>query len=499
MLHESRQQLLTTDKKATQTMIKPSDASVWASCIRRVWLDKHQAGQVNIGVSDFDQLLRDSGLEYETAVLTKLQQQYIVHKAYSIKHTRELMQQHVPVIYQGRLLDEQQSLIGYPDFLILHESGHYQAADVKLSHSANKKSIQIQLGLYRRILNNQLPALVFLGDGNTATLGDETKPLVDRFITDMEALLAMDEQPTVRYSHSKCRICPYFERCTPEFEANEDVSLIYGIHGNSANHLASMGLSTITQLANSCAEAIPDVPHLKGYKKKHHAILQAKAYQTGEIYQLNDITLPEGMWIHFDIEDNPLTTTHERHVYLWGLLATPYSFNDFDYVWTDDETQDYQGWINFLEKIDNYRTQYSTFVLAHYSNHERTTIRKYAERYAMKDHATVVWLLGNNSPLFDMQKAVVDNLVLPLKGYGLKDICKHKDLVNFQWQDEDSGSQWSVVQFSRFLAATDPHAKLKLKNEILSYNRDDVMATRQLEEWLRNINSSKIRTIKEMN
>ncbi len=90
-----------------------------------------------------------------------------------------------------------------------------------------------------------------------------------------------------------------------------------------------------------------------------------------------------------------------------------------------------------------------------------------------------------DSPLFDIQKPVLDSLVLPLQGYGLKDICKHKDLVNFQWQDDDSGSQWSVVQFNRFLEETDPQTKLKLKTEILGYNRDDVIATRRLEEWLR--------------
>jgi len=103
----------------------------------------------------------------------------------------------------------------------------------------------------------------------------------------------------------------------------------------------------------------------------------------------------------------------------------------------------------------------------------------------MEDNTTVTYLLGENSPLFDTQKPVLDSLVLPLQGYGLKDICKHKDLVNFQWQDDDSGSQWSVVQFNRFLEETDPQVKAKLKSDILGYNRDDVIATRRLEEWLR--------------
>ena len=95
-----------------------------------------------------------------------------------------------------------------------------------------------------------------------------------------------------------------------------------------------------------------------------------------------------------------------------------------------------------------------------------------------------------SSLFFDMQKPVLESLVLPLQGYGLKDICKHKDLVNFQWEDDDSGSQWSVVQFNRFLYETNPTQKQSLKTDILGYNRDDVIATRRLEEWLRSFSWS---------
>ena len=113
----------------------------------------------------------------------------------------------------------------------------------------------------------------------------------------------------------------------------------------------------------------------------------------------------------------------------------------------------------------------------------------------MIDHKTVQWLLGLEgevSPLFDLQKPVLDSLVLPLQGYGLKDICKHPKLINFQWDNEESGSQWSVVQFNRYLEETDSQVKQRLKTEILAYNRDDVMATRRLELWLRELSSSEI-------
>ncbi|MDG1858332.1 MAG: ribonuclease H-like domain-containing protein, partial [Emcibacteraceae bacterium] len=132
-----------------------------------------------------------------------------------------------------------------------------------------------------------------------------------------------------------------------------------------------------------------------------------------------------------------------------------------------------------------YRERYDQLILAHYSNHEVSTIKIYAKRYSMESDEIVQYLLDDNGPLFDMQKPILQSLVLPLQGYGLKDICKHKELVNFQWADEESGSQWSIVQFHNFLNEQSEDIRSNLKRDILGYNRDDVLATRHLEEWLR--------------
>ena len=466
--------------------IKPSDAKSWSLCARRVWFDNHPPEGLEIEIGDFDQLVIDLGLAHEKSILEKLSQDYEVHEALSVEHTMELMEQGVDVIYQAQLLDEEERFIGFPDFLFRHESGQYQSADAKLSLSEDKKEIQVQLGFYRRMLNNGLPAIVFHGDGSQSEIGDESNKVVNQFVTEMRELMGTDAIPNVQYSHSKCKACPYYGVCRPDFEEKESLSLIYGIQGRAATGLNQAGIHTITQFASSKAEDVPDVPYLKGFDKKHKAILQAKSWQTGEVFKLNDASLPEGTWVHFDIEDNPLTPSGEKHVYLWGFLIPGYTNDDFEFVWTNTEDQDQQGWVGFLDKVEEYRNNLPDLILAHYSIHERTTIKKYAERYSMEDNETVLWLLGEDSPLFDMQKPVTDNLVLPLQGYGLKDICKHKDLVNFQWEDDDSGSQWSIVQFNRFLAETDLHQKDKLKTEILGYNRDDVIATRRLEEWLRN-------------
>lgn len=475
------------DKSSHQLFIKASDASAWVTCHRRIWFDKHQP-MVESELDAFTQFLFQAGLAHEAAILEKIAQQHPVCRAQSIDHTIDLMRQGVPVIYQARLIDVEAGLIGYPDFLIRNDNGAYQAADAKLSLSENKKTTQIQLGIYRRLLKNDLPAIVYLGDGRVAQLGDgNVDALVDQFFHSMQTLLSDNQPPIVRYSYSRCEICPYINRCLPEFIHKEDPSLLYGVDGNMADQLAQINISTISQLADSGAKSIPDLPHLKSEKKKNRAILQARSYLTGKLFQLDKIDLPGGTWIHFDIEDDPMTNSRNRHVYLWGFLIPSYTKSCFEYVWSDDESTDYDGWMSFLQKIEAYRNRYASIVIAHYSNHEKSTIKKYAERYSMLNNNTVSWLLGEDSPLFDLQKPILNSLVLPLQRYGLKDICKHPGLVNFQWENDESGSQWSVVQFKRFQSEEHLVAKTNIKETILNYNRDDVIATRRLELWIREL------------
>ncbi|MDC0124689.1 TM0106 family RecB-like putative nuclease [Gammaproteobacteria bacterium] len=465
--------------------IKPSDATAWSKCVRRVWLDNK--GQLDCDQTEdpFDQLVKDRGLEHEEKILKHLQGKYDVHKASSIEETHQLMAQNVEVIYQAQLRNDKEGFVGFPDFLILNESGEYQPADAKLSLNAKKKSIQIQLGFYRKLLGVELPAIVYLGDDSTAEIGDEANAITEKFINEMRILLKDKKEPSARYSHSKCSSCSYYNHCKPKFEAAEELSLIYGIQGRSAQGLEKIGVKSITELANTDYDTLPDVPYLKGSLKKKRAVLQAQSYLSHKIYTIAPISLPQGTWVHFDIEDNALTTNIDKHVYLWGFLEPSNGDNKFEYVWTDREEDDEIGWMAFLDKIEEYRFRYSDLILAHFSQHERTTILAYAKRYSMEENETVKYLLGNDSPFFDMQKPVLESLVLPLQSYGLKDICKHRDLVNFQWEDAGTGGQWSIVQFNRYLKEKDTKVKEQLKKEILGYNHDDVIATFRLEEWLR--------------
>lgn len=468
----------------TQATIRASDAMSWLHCHGRAWLDKNQPADLqDKEPSEFDQLIIRMGLGHEWNIKRELERKFQFVEAVSEEHTRALMEAGCQVIYQGQLTEG--DIIGKPDFLIRHESGQYQAADAKLARSEEKKEIQIQLGIYRKLLGNNLKALVFLGTGDVVEIGDEADGEVEKFIDSMRAIRAQTTMPQVRYSESKCRACGYYDHCKATFIAKGELTLLYGIDSRAAPGLEKQGIDTIRKLADADPGKIDDVPYLKGYEKRYRAVLQAKSYFDDSIRQLKPITLPNGTWIHFDVEANPLAESGDDNVYLWGLLKPPYNGHAFDYIWTDSEKQDREGWEAFLTKIAEYRAQYPDLVLAHFSGYEVQKIKAYAERYNMQAHPIVEWLLGDKTPLFDLLEPVRDCLVLPVASYGLKYICKHPKLVNFQWDDSDSGSQWSVVQYVNYLGELRPDDRERLKRNILTYNFDDVVGTRKLEEWLR--------------
>ena len=254
----------------------------------------------------------------------------------------------------------------------------------------------------------------------------------------------------------------------------------------AAESLERQGIHTVAELAETDPADIPRIPWFKEPADRSRAVLRARAYVEDRYFVVEPPRLPTGAWVHFDIETNPLAASGNEHVYLWGLLLPPYETDDaFHAIWTDGEADDQVGWLAFLDETVELRHRFPDLILAHYSQFERQKIQHYARRYEMDDHPIVAWLLGDESPLFDLCKAVKNSLVLPTKDYSLKTVCKHPHLVDFQWKDAHSGSQWSVVQYVRFLRSVVPAERHKLKADILQYNLDDVKATRALESWMR--------------
>ena len=464
-----------------------SDIVPLSYCARRLWFDYHPPdGLADVASDPYEQLILEMGIAHEAAVLSALTGRIKAVEALSVAHTDQLLAEGAPLIYQPHLEDKSNGLFGKPDFLIRDDDGAYFAADAKLAHGIDNE-IGVQLAFYRRLLGGSKPAVAYLGTGDVESIANEYDAKLDSYLMEVRAVLGKKDKPKVRYSHTKCKACPYNDACYPEFVEAEELTLLYGVERRSAEGLAAHAITRITEIAQTDPDMLPDVPYLKGMKKTR-AVHQARIWKGGDLVKLAPIELPEGTFVHFDIEANPHTYDGFPHVYLWGFLAPPFGPDDFKYVWTDSCDDDESGWREFLAMARQYRERFPDLLIVHFSAYERGRISAYAKRYEMEEDETVAWLLDrNDGPLFDIQKPVTDNLVLPLPGYGLKAICKHTGLVNFQWEDDESGSQWSVVQYINYLRSKDAAERKSIKSAILRYNRDDVMATRQLEEWLRSL------------
>jgi len=461
-------------------MIRVSDATAWEHCIRHAWFVLH-ADAEEVAADPFDELIRALGDAHEAEVLAGFD---TVVTAQSAEHTQRLIEAGTPVIYQPQFIDQELGVTGTPDFLI-REGEAYRVADAKLALSVEKKkAIKAQLGAYRRLAKSELPARVYLGDGEVVDIDPTDDTIAEAFISEMQALASTGEQPATHYSYTKCTPCPFSDRCVPVFKQTDELTLNPAVQARAAEGLRRQGIETLAALAASDPDTLADVPYLKGLVKKERAVLQARSLKTGEIFCVDTLSLPAGDYIHFDVESDPMAHGGAGEVYLWGFLTPPYDGSGFDYVWKARDETDEGAWSAFLAKLEDYRRRFELPILVHYSNYERTQIRRYAERFGDTGHLTVRWLLGEDGPLLDLQKLVKDAMVLPVMSYGLKSICRDPHLVNFQWRLEESGSQWSVVRYYDYLGAETDAAAERIKVEILTYNEDDVRATEALVAWL---------------
>lgn len=469
-------------------LIYASDIHSYKHCKRRFWLEHNPpTGYLELEEDPFLQLRQQMGQEHEQAILTQLARGRRVVEPQSVEETLELMNAGIELIYQGQLLDEQRGLYGKPDFLIRGEGGRYSAGDAKLARKVKAK-IGIQMAFYRALLGGVENAYVFLGNGLIETIDKSYDRELSKFLEQARELIEMPSMPSESYSISKCSQCVFHEYCKAQFKETEDISLLYGIHGGSVEGLHSYGIKTIQDLARSSEISMPDLPYLKGRERKFRAITQARAHLSGETYIVRDIDLPRGTYIHFDVESNPLTAEGVDHVYLWGFLIPGYTRNDYEYIWSDSLDDDEQAFLTYLDLIESFLNRWPDLKLVHFSPYERAQVRSYIRRYSLSYHPVARWLMeAKDSPFIDFKKIVMESLVLPLERYGLKDICKHPNLVNFQWENENSGSQWSIIEFLKFQTMSPSPERDAIKHEILTYNRDDVRATRELELWLRKL------------
>jgi uncharacterized protein len=482
-------------------------------------------------------VLRKRGMEHERRYLAELSADgrsvvVITPDAYSSDHAEALrmaaaateaaMASGAHVIYQATFFNGRWR--GHADFLLRTESPHrpssygpyhYEVADTKLARHV-KASAVLQICSYvdqLTALQGIQPEWLHVALGGSA---HETARLrVDDFMAYYRASKERFEEavgpaavtpaypPAGTYPDpvEHCDVCRWTVECQIRRRADDHLSLVAGIGRQQRRGLVDRGVTTLAQLGTL---PLPLVPPLDGSTERtlerlrEQARIQLEGRLEGTVkYELllpgdgqtldperglASLPLPSPGDLFFDIEGDPYAF-EDGLEYLFGVMDVA---GDWHAMWSTDAA----GGFTFTgEKaafetlMDLFTTQLQRFPDAHiyhFHSYEPSALKHLMGKHATRENEVDRLLRGG--VMVDLHRIVRQALRASVESYGLK---KLEPLYGYQREVDlrDAGS--SIVAFEQWLELGEgerPAADHLVRIE--RYNRDDVISTRDLRDWL---------------
>ncbi len=278
----------------------------------------------------------------------------------------------------------------------------------------------------------------------------------------------------------------------------------------------------------------------------------AEAFLSGEPVVVAAPDLPDADdCVMLDLEGLPPYLDELEKIYLWGVKdyrgSSPRFLPALAGFGPDG---DRAGWDQFLAICAALLAERPNLRFVHWGNYEQTRIRDYMERYGEKSSASPIaghpegshleashseashseepgdeesrtrsapigdpapdlWLPLAEKParsfaakdlvaapsgtadrvlerLVDLLPVVKASVVLPLPSYGLKVVEK---FVGFERRLTEYQGNLAMARYIEACETSDPGTREEIMKEILTYNEEDLDATRAVMEWLRTIRS----------
>jgi uncharacterized protein len=482
-------------------------------------------------------VLRKRGMEHEARFLADLAADgrsvvEIDVDGYSADHVEALrraadatmaaMASAAQVIYQATFFNGRWR--GHADFLLRRESPerpsaygpfHYEVADTKLARHV-KASAVLQICSYvdqLTVLQGVQPEWLHVALGGSA---HETVRLrVDDFMAyyraakqRFEEAVGPDALPasyppagTFPEPVEHCDVCRWTVECQARRRRDDHLSLVAGIGRQQRRGLTDRGVSTLEQLGTL---ALPLRPPLDGSTERtvervrEQARIQLEGRQEGAVkYELlppedgkpmdperglASLPLPSPGDLFFDIEGDPYAF-EDGLEYLFGVMEDDGRWHP---IWSTDA----EGGFTFagekaaFEKLmDLFTANLDRFPdghIYHFHSYEPSALKHLMGKHATREQEVDRLLRGG--VMVDLHRIVRQALRASVESYGLK---KLEPLYGYQREVDlrDAGS--SIVAFEQWLELGEgerPAADHLTRIE--RYNRDDVISTRQLRDWL---------------
>lgn len=446
------------------------------TCNHWLWFDRFGDRSRRTEPSRFHGLLLERGLLHEERLLAGLEYEPVGDGDEDARfaRTQELMAAGTERIYHGLLRDG--DLIGEPDLLERRDgrpsrygSYSYEPTEIKSAERITD-AMRLQLAMYGDLLERvqgARPEFGYILNASGVRIGcqlDEVEELYRRVLGELRELLS-GRRPGPRLS-SGCRVSPWFSECIALAESTNDITLLYNIKAKTLEQLRELGIRSV----EDAADMDPDEVHGRNRDIKldllRRAKLQAAALIDRQHVFRRPVSLPESPTeIFFDIESDPLRGVD----YLFGFLVRDGSGERYERQLAESPEGEEGMWREFLRWLSGLPGDYAVY---HFGTFELVRLNALESRYGGS-----AGLDTFRSRLVDLNETVKDSVVLPLYFYGIKDIGKY---IGFDRQGEIAGGGESVAVYERWLETGDRAAL----DSIVEYNRDDVVATRELKDWL---------------
>ena len=370
-------------------------------CAHRVYLDANGDRKTKGEVNSFVKLLWEVGLQTEREYISSLGDFDVVDlQPLSVdsaaRETLRLMQQGVPLIYQGCLLVP--PYVGRPDLLVKGEnlpsnfgSYGYEAIDIKAGRGWEqtetkkpkfKTHYAYQILFYRMLLQHIQGSVSEKGKIiNVDKQVEEFDP--QAFASDFESALieaqrlVMGEETSEPVLSSQCYLCDWFNPCERWVRERSDPTNLFFV-GKQKFQMKQVGLSTVEDIAKMDVQdyLVPSkkIPRM-GEKSLHRMKQRAQVVLSGQPRIRPGYVFPAtGRQIYFDIEDDPT----QGLTYLFGLLIKephgPLRYEYFLAKRPDEEKGTVKAFWEYLS-LGHDDTYYV------YSHKERTSLKQLMIRY----------------------------------------------------------------------------------------------------------------------
>jgi len=393
----------------------------------------------------------------------------------------EELEKNPDVIFQPYISSK--DFVGRLDFVkIVDDNLHI--IDAKLSSSIKTEHI-MQLFVYREILETVTKKQVtecflFLGDLQMHKVEfDEYKEIYAELKNQFMDFNNSYDPETPPYPKKGEELQEYDDEAKKIWIKDNGLELLYRIQAKQIEKLKNNDIKTVEELKNTNLEKIDGMGEATFTKYKKLAQLFNDSTENKISYEIKDASLngllkPKKGDLYIDFEGYPFLTIGRNFEYLYGIWSNDKN-DSFTYYWSDDEEEEKNSFVSFIEKLLEHLELYPDAKFYHYFSYEISSLRRSAQNFGVYEKE--LEQLIEKKCFVDLFAIVNSSLLIGASSYSLKTVEKLAGIN----RTEDLQSGMESIQYFEDYFFNEEH---ELKDLIIEYNKADCKNLYLLHDWL---------------